>query len=112
MGVTKSAQEKDLKRAFKKRALKVHPDQNSAPQATEAFKKVNAAMTCLSDPQKRRVYDQVGNEEAFTRRESQSGGNAGRNPFAGHGFGGHAEFFDAEDIFNHFFFGAEMPRGN
>jgi DnaJ family protein B protein 12 len=40
----------------------VHPDKNPAPKATDAFKKVNAAMACLSDPAKRRVYDQVGNE--------------------------------------------------
>ena len=52
----------DLKKAFKRKAIKVHPDKNPAPNATEAFKKVNAAMACLSDPNKRRVYDQVGDE--------------------------------------------------
>lgn len=42
--------------------MKVHPDKNSAPKATDAFKKVNAAMACLTDADKRRVYDQVGSE--------------------------------------------------
>ena len=47
----------------------MHPDKNPAPKATDAFKKVNAAMACLSDPAKRRVYDQVGSEQAFQKRE-------------------------------------------
>jgi DnaJ family protein B protein 12 len=51
-----------LKKAYKRRAIKVHPDKNPYPKSTDAFKKVNAAMTCLSDPDKRRVYDQVGSE--------------------------------------------------
>jgi curved DNA-binding protein CbpA len=55
----------DLRKSYKKRAFKVHPDKNSAPRATDAFKKVNAAMACLSDPDKRRVYDQLGSEEAY-----------------------------------------------
>jgi DnaJ family protein B protein 12 len=55
--VEKTCTEADLKKAFKKKAIKVHPDKNPAPQATDAFKKVNAAMACLSDPDKRRTYD-------------------------------------------------------
>jgi DnaJ homolog subfamily B member 12 len=62
LGVEKSASENDLKKAYKRRAMKVHPDKNSAPKATDAFKKVNAAMACLTDVDKRRVYDQVGSE--------------------------------------------------
>ncbi len=62
LGVEKSASESDLKKAYKRRAMKVHPDKNSAPKATDAFKKVNAAMACLTDADKRRVYDQVGSE--------------------------------------------------
>jgi DnaJ-class molecular chaperone len=57
LGVQKNCNEVDLKKAFKRKAIKVHPDKNPAPQATDAFKKVNAAMACLSDPDKRRVYD-------------------------------------------------------
>jgi len=55
--VGKDADDKALKSAYKKKCLKVHPDKNSAPEADEAFKKVNAAMACLSDPQKRRQYN-------------------------------------------------------
>ena len=57
LGVPKTATEAELKKAFKKRAVKVHPDKNAAPRATEAFKKINAAIACLSDEKKRREYD-------------------------------------------------------
>lgn len=54
LGVSKTCTDKELKTAYKKKCLKVHPDKNNAPDADEAFKKINAAMTCLSDPAKRR----------------------------------------------------------
>ena len=57
LGVQKDCTETELKKAFRKKAVKVHPDRNNAPKATEAFQKVNAAMACLSDPAKRRTYD-------------------------------------------------------
>jgi curved DNA-binding protein CbpA len=46
-----------LKKAFKRKAILVHPDKNSAPGSTEAFKKVNAAFSCLADTNSRRIYD-------------------------------------------------------
>ncbi len=54
LGVQKNVGDAELKKAYKKKCLKVHPDKNSAPDADEAFKKINAAMSCLSDPTKRR----------------------------------------------------------
>lgn len=99
--------ENDLKRAYKKKCLRLHPDKNGAPEADEAFKKVNAAMTCLADPTKRRQYNQLGSAAAFERRESQ-GGSAPR----GHSYhrGNFAHFTDEdfvspEDFFNFMFFG-------
>ena len=59
-------------------------------------------MTCLSDPQKRRQYDQVGSAAAFEQKEKNNGGGGG-HPFDGANL-------NPEDIFNHFFFGADLPR--
>eukprot|EP00351_Strombidinopsis_sp_SopsisLIS2011_P003376 CAMPEP_0116878770 /NCGR_PEP_ID=MMETSP0463-20121206/10516_1 /TAXON_ID=181622 /ORGANISM="Strombidinopsis sp, Strain SopsisLIS2011" /LENGTH=63 /DNA_ID=CAMNT_0004527315 /DNA_START=352 /DNA_END=543 /DNA_ORIENTATION=+ len=60
-----------MKKAYKKLAVKCHPDKNPAPQSTQAFKKVNAAIACLTDENKRRIYDQTGSEAAYERAESR-----------------------------------------
>ena len=57
LGISRNATDEDLKRSYKKLAIKFHPDKNHAPQASEAFKKVGAAYACLTDPEKRRYYD-------------------------------------------------------
>ena len=62
-GVRKEATEEELKKAYRKLALKFHPDKNKAPGATEAFKAIGNAFAVLSDTQKRRRYDQFGPEE-------------------------------------------------
>ncbi|ACO65763.1 predicted protein, partial [Micromonas commoda] len=56
----KSASEADLKKAYRKLALQLHPDKNTAPGAEEAFKKVNKAWDVLSDKNKRSTYDMFG----------------------------------------------------
>ncbi len=58
LGLKKGAcNEKDIKKAFHKQSLKVHPDKNRAPKAGDAFKKINQANMCLSDPRRRAIYD-------------------------------------------------------
>ena len=65
IGVPKTATEEEIKKNYKKLALKLHPDKNHSPQATEAFKKVTQAFSCLSNKEKRKVYDEHGTEENF-----------------------------------------------
>lgn len=86
LGVQKNADEKELKSAFRKLAMKYHPDRNPGDQESEkSFKEINEAYETLKDPQKRAAYDRYGHA-AF----EQGGMGAGfGNGFAGggaHGF--------------------------
>ena len=63
LGVEKTADETQIKRAYRKLAIKFHPDKNKAKSAEEAFKKVNQAFCVLSDKNKRKNYDMFGTEE-------------------------------------------------
>ena len=72
--LSKSADEKDLKAAFRKMAMQYHPDRNPGDDAAEAkFKELNEAYETLRDPQKRAAYDRFGHA-AF---ENGGGGQGG-----------------------------------
>ncbi|KAL4430644.1 hypothetical protein ABPG75_005900 [Micractinium tetrahymenae] len=107
LSVPKTASDDDIKRAYRKLALKLHPDKNKARGADEAFKAVSKAFTCLSDPAKRRHYDAYG-------REEPAGGGGGRG---GHGGGGGGFYgpggveIDPEELFNMFFGGNPFMGG-
>lgn len=67
--VPKNANEEVAKKAYRKLALKLHPDKNGAPGADEAFKKLSKAFQCLTDPEKKQVYDTYGDEERMPQQQ-------------------------------------------
>lgn len=93
LGVPRSATEEDIRHAFRRLARQYHPDVNREPGAEARFKEVNEAYEVLSDPQKRRYYDQFGHAGA-------QGFGSGMGGFGG--MGGF-EHFGFEDIFETFF---------
>lgn len=100
LGLTKGASEDEVKKAFREMARKHHPDVDKTAGAEERFKEVNEAYQVLSNPEKKRAYDQFGHD-AFG---SGTAGPAGGNPFAGGGpftysWGGNGGNINIEDLF-------------
>ncbi|XP_057967216.1 chaperone protein dnaJ 49-like [Malania oleifera] len=102
LGLEKTCTVDDVRKAYRKLSLKVHPDKNKAPGAEEAFKAVSKAFQCLSNEESRKRYDLVGSDEPVLERRTTR-----HNP---HGYNG---FYDAEidpdEIFRNFFFGGMHP---
>ena len=82
LGVSKSASEAELKSAYRKLARSHHPDIDKSAGAAEKFKEISEAYQVLSDPGKRKTYDQFGHD-AFTPGQGFPGGAQGGNPFGG-----------------------------
>ena len=77
LGVARSATEKEIKQAYRRLARKYHPDVNPGNKSTEArFKEINGAYEILSDPEKRKKYDQFGDQWQFADQFAKSGQGA------------------------------------
>ncbi len=124
LGVSKNASEQEIKSAYRKLARQHHPDIDKSPGAAEHFKEISEAYQVLSDPNKKKSYDQFGHS-AFQGGDPFSGGGnpfgQGYNPFGQGGFSyswgsshGNESFVDPFDLFEQIFggsFGAEFARG-
>ncbi|MGL4601527.1 MAG: molecular chaperone DnaJ, partial [Plesiomonas sp.] len=102
LGVTREADEKEIKKAYKRLAMKYHPDRNQGDKESEArFKEIKEAYEILTDDQKKAAYDQYGHA-AF--EQGGMGGGAG-------GFGGGADFGDIfGDVFGDIFGGGRRSQ--
>ena len=109
LGIAATANESEIKKAYRKLAIKVHPDKNSAPKSDEAFKAVGLAYATLSDSQKRTIYDRYGEEDPDNRGGGGGGQGFHRGPRGGMQFRPGQEV-NPEDIFN-MFFGGGMGGG-
>jgi curved DNA-binding protein CbpA len=109
LGLERSADAAAIKKAYRKLALRLHPDKCSAPSAEAAFKAVSSAFDTLSDSAKRNLYDQVGHEAAEEQMKQGGGGGGGgfhTGGFRGFHTQGNMHEVSPEDLFNMFFQGA------
>lgn len=114
LGLARGASDDDIKKAYRKMALKYHPDKNKSSNAEEKFKEIAEAYEVLSDKKKRDIYDQCGEEGLKggmgSGSSSGSGGSGGLNSGNSFSYSFHgdpratfAQFFGTNDPFETFF---------
>lgn len=103
LGVERTASAEQIKKAYRKMAMKVHPDVAPGPEAAEKFKELSEAYEILSSPEKRSIYDRGG--------DPRMAGAGGRGGFGGFGGFGSAQGFDFSDLIDAMFTGQTTARG-
>ncbi|MBN3285045.1 DNJB4 protein, partial [Polyodon spathula] len=111
LGIQKGAADEDIKKAYRKQALKWHPDKNKSANAEEKFKEIAEAYEVLSDPKKREIYDQFG-EEGLKGGSGGGDGQGGNFQYTFHGdpHATFAAFFGGSNPFE-MFFGRRAANG-
>ena len=107
LGVSKSASDDELKKAFRKKAKQWHPDANpnNKQEAEAKFKEINEAYEVLSNPQKRQMYDQFGTADPQQAGFGAGGPFGGGNGYYSYSSSDFGDFGDLGDIFSSFFGG-------
>uniref|UniRef100_A0A8C4Z8I5 DnaJ heat shock protein family (Hsp40) member B5 n=1 Tax=Gadus morhua TaxID=8049 RepID=A0A8C4Z8I5_GADMO len=111
LGIPKASNEEEIKKAYRRMALRFHPDKNKEANAEDKFKEVAEAYEVLSDPKKRAVYDQLGEEDARLKGRATGGSGSSGAPggstyhytFHGDPHATFASFFGGSNPFDMFF---------
>ena len=127
LGVPRTAEAEEIKKAYRTLAKKLHPDRNPGDKVSEEkFKEVSAAFAVLGDAPKRALYDEFGpdglregfdadsarNYKRWAQTTGGRGGMPGGDPGGGGGFGGFGDFGDMQDILGSLFGAAARARGS
>lgn len=103
LGISRNANDDEIKKAYRKLALKYHPDKNKTPQAEERFKQIAEAYEVLSDKTKRDIYDKYGEEGLKGGIPGSAGETAGSYTYHGDPRATFAQFFGNTNPFGAFF---------
>lgn len=115
LGIPKGANEDEIKKAYRKMALKYHPDKNKTPGAEDKFKEIAEAYDVLSDSKKKEIYDKYGEEGLKSGMGNSDGGGMPGGyhySFTGDPHKIFSQFFGGQDPFAAFFAGGPAGGGH